>query len=143
MPATEVGFDGMTVVLGTSGWTADITGASWSGIHREAIPTWHAGTTLGVPAASFGGKTFIPSKLVDPGEITLEVAHNPGEDMPIADVAETLTFTWAIGIGDTSAAIFACEVFCTDYEFTGTTDDKWTASVTFKCSGVATETPST
>jgi len=87
---------GATITFGTSGFTANIIDTiDWSGIERAVIETTHFGSTQPSSARQVGGRTFIPGKLADPGELTLQIQYDPTADLPIgsADVAETITLT--------------------------------------------------
>jgi len=87
---------GATITFGTSSFTANIIDTiDWSGIERAVIETTHFGSTLPSSARQVGGRTFIPGKLVDPGELTLQIQYDPTLDLPLGsgDVAETITLT--------------------------------------------------
>lgn len=85
---------GTTITFGTSGFTANIIGTiDWAGIERAVIETTHFGSTQPSGARQIGGRTFIPGKLTDPGEFTLEIQYDPTKDVPLGstDTAETIT----------------------------------------------------
>lgn len=85
---------GATITFGTSGFSAYITDTiDWSGIERAVIETTHFGSTLPSGARQVGGRTFTPGKLVDPGELTLQIQYDPTLDIPLGsgDVAEAIT----------------------------------------------------
>lgn len=132
-------FTGFSIVFGTSGFSADITGASRSGISRDSIPTSHAGTAA--PSSSeYGNMTFMPAALSDGGELNLDIAFDPDEEPPIDQPAETITITYAKLAADASAATEAFSGFCTNYEFSGELGGKWTGSITIKVTGNVTQT---
>jgi hypothetical protein len=94
---------GTTVTFGTSAFTLSKTEVSTSGESRESVETTHLGTT--------GYRTFIPSDLVDGGEMTIRGQFVGDETPPISTAAETATIDWSgQGSGFTSAA----SVFCTN-----------------------------
>ena len=67
--------NGTLVVFGTSGFDAQITDADWSDITREELDTSNLATPQ--PAAGdFGNMTSIPSRLIKPGTLTLEIHFN-------------------------------------------------------------------
>lgn len=102
--ATGIG-TGTTITFATSAFTANVIGAiDWSGIERAVIETTHLGSTLPSGARQVGGRTFIPGKLTDPGELTLEIQYDPTADLPLgsADVAETITIQPPSGVSSGS-----------------------------------------
>jgi hypothetical protein len=135
MPGTAVDVGhGTTITFGTSGFTANIMSVRWSGIQRTAVETSHMATTA--PGANqFGNKTFIPSDLSDPGELTLELHFNPQTNPPIDAVAETMTVTWPLVAGDSTPASWACSGFVTGFDLTDPLEDKMTSTCTIKLSG--------
>lgn len=123
-----------TVTFGTSGYSANIENVDWSGMERAAFETTHMSTTL--PGANqIGGKTFIPSKFADPGEITLEVQYNPQTNPPLNGVAETITIGWPLVSGDSTAASWACSGFLRSFRITDPHDGKMMATAVVKLSG--------
>ena len=120
---------GLTV-SGTT-YTAEILSVSWSGLSREAIDTSYMGTTT--------ARTFMAGELYDPGEVTFEVALDPGASatLPVSAAAGTITVTHT----DTGAATWAATGFCTNMEWTVPMEDRPTASLTYKLSGAITVTP--
>jgi len=115
--------NGATVTWGASGSIGDITSISGVGGSRESIDTSHLGTT--------GGRSFIPSDLVDYGELSIEGFWN-GSLAPIASAAETVTIT----IGTTAGSkAWAGTAFCTNWETSTPLDDLVSYSLTLKCTG--------
>lgn len=143
MPGTTVDVTtGSTIVFGTSGFTSEIMSFTWSGIAREPIDTSHLGTAA-ASSNEFGNRTFIPGRLIDPGEATLERHFDPDQDIPIGAVAETITITFPLVTGDTTAANWAGSGFATAFDVTGPLDEKMTATMTVKFSGNITMTDAT
>ena len=62
---------GTAVTFATSGFTGHLLDVSWDGLERASIDTSHLGTV--------DYMTFIPGDLVDPGEISLELAFDRDE----------------------------------------------------------------
>lgn len=120
--ATDIG-TGTTVTFGTSGFTADILGVNHDGIAREAINTSHMGTT--------NDHTFMPTDLVDNGEISLEIAFVPSLSPPIITngPAETVTINYA-GTGS-----WAASAFQTGFSIGAPLEDKMTGTLTLKVTG--------
>lgn len=110
-----------TTITFSSGFAAKLLDVRWSGIHREAHPTSHMGTT--------GGMTFIPGDLYDPGEISFDLQFDTDAAAPITGAAETVTITFPDG------ETWACSAFLTDFEFHDPLEEVMTATATLKCTG--------
>ena len=123
--ATDIG-TGTTVTFGTSAFTADVLSVNWDGISREAIQTSHMGTTL--------DHTFMPTDLVDNGEISLEIAFVGALNPPIMTnaAAETVTIVWA------GSGTWAASAFATSFSIGAPLEDKMTATLTLKVTGAVT-----
>lgn len=126
---------GLTITF-QSGFFAEILDASWSSISRNAIPTSHMTTPS-------GAMTFLPSDMHDPGELSVSLQFDPDTAPPIDQAAETITVTFPIPPGGSTAATWACSGFMTDYGNELPHDDKMTADATLKFSGITTFTPGT
>lgn len=133
---------GLTVVFGTSAFTGDVIGLTIDGITRVAVDTSHMATAA-AGAGKYGNMTFISGDLSDPGSLGLEIHFNPETTPPIDLVAETITITWPLAAGDSTAAKFAASGFCTDIGIAAPLDDKMVQSLTFKISGNVTLTAAT
>lgn len=118
-----------TAITFDSGFFAEIISVNWTGISRPVIETSHMGTT--------NAMTFTPGNLYDPGELSVEMAFAPGTAPPYDSAAETCTVTYP----DTGAATWAAEAFMSEFETTGTLEERMTATATLKYSGVITITP--
>ena len=125
--AASVG-TGTTITMDT-GFFAEILSVTWSGVSRTVIDTSHMGTTTAM--------TYTPGKLIDPGELQVEMAFAPGTEPPWDDVAETVTVTWP----DSGAATWAASGFMTGFEATAPFEERCTATATVKLSGDITVTP--
>ena len=132
MPISDVG-TGVSIVFGTSGFAARIQEVGGPSMSREAVKTTHLGTT--------GSHIFMPADLVDGGEITLTVHHDPSLTPPISGPAETVTITWPIPASLTTGAQWAASCFMTGYNPGATVDELMTAQVTLKVSGAISITP--
>lgn len=109
-----------------SGFFAEILDVTPPGASRESIQTSHHGTS--------DAHTFTPAKLVDWGELQVEMAFDPGEAPPVNSEAETVTITFAGG--DT----WTFSGFMTGYEPSAPLEERMTASATIKVSGGVTVT---
>ena len=121
--AVDIGTD-VTVTIaagGTYDVAATLQSVSWSGFSRESIEMTHMLTT--------GGRDFVGSDLYDPGEVTMEVLFDSTIAVPMLGATATLTFS--APDDDT----WACDAFCTGFEFTAPLEDRMTASITYKLTG--------
>ena len=75
---------GTTITFATSGYTADVLSIDGPTGVREAIDT----TVL----ADDAEMTFIPAKLIDLGELTLEIEHEGVQDWILDDALEVIGF---------------------------------------------------
>lgn len=123
---------GASVTFGTSGFTANITNISWSGIERASIQTTHLGTTT--------AHTFTPGDLFNPGELSLEIQFDPDDYPPIDAAAETVTVTFPLSTGGSSAATWAATGFSTGFELGVPLEELMTGTLTVKFSGDITDT---
>lgn len=135
---------GLTVVGGTSAFACVLTSFDHSGITRDPIETTDLSSGT-ITSTKFGNRTFIPSDLVDPGEIsisgyqsTLMSAAKGPEIMHTA--AETFTVTLPKTTGDSTAATVAFSGFWTSYQYTGELNGAMTFTATIKVSGNVTVT---
>lgn len=114
-----------TTITFSSGFFAEIISVDGPDLTREAIESTHMGTTSGL-------KTFIPSDLIDNGNLSVEMAYVPATAPPIASAAETVTVTYP----DSSTAAFSG--FMTTFSPSIPIDDRMTASAEIKVSGAIT-----
>jgi len=119
-PTVDVG-TGITIVFGTSAFTAEIVEVTPPGSSRESLDTSHQTTTT--------YKTFTPSDLVDNGELAFTMHFDPSKTPPIAAVAEAITITFP------SAAAWDFSGFMTNYEPQGVFEGVMMANATVKISG--------
>lgn len=126
MAATDVGF-GISITF-SSGFFAEIIDVSWSGMTREPVETTHSGTTGGFA-------TFIPSDIIDHGEITVTINFDPDTDPPIDSAAETCTITFPTPAGGSTGATWAASAFMTGASQAFPIGDRMTQDLTLKVSG--------
>lgn len=110
----------------SSGFFAEILDLTPPGPSRESIATSHFGTTEAM--------SFEPAKLVDWGEMTVEIAFDPETTPPIGSAAEIIVITFP----DTGATTWTFSGFMTSFEPSVPMDDQATASCTIKVSGKVT-----
>ncbi len=111
-----------------TGFIGEILSLNRSGIERTPVPTTHFGTT--------GGKTFVPSDTYDPGELVLEMVHQPDVVPPIVGAAGTLTITWPTG---SETEVFSG--FLVGYEETAADEEQVRGTARFKASGAVSWSP--
>lgn len=107
----------------SSGFFAKILDLTPPGPSRESIGTSHFGTS--------GAMTFEPAKLVDWGEMTVEIAFDPSATPPIGSAAESIVITFP----DAGTTTWTFNGYMTSYEPSVPMDDQATASCTIKVSG--------
>ena len=130
---------GTTIGFGTSSWTSELLSIDWSGISREAIETSQMATAA-AGANKFGNRTYVPGQLSDPGELTCEFHLDPDKEPPIDQPAETITVTFPLVSGDSTAANWACSGFATGFSASIPLEDKMTATMTIKLTGNVSQT---
>lgn len=130
-------FHGGSVTLGSSGITLKIIEASYSGGSTAAIATPHAGLTTGdnIP--------YIPADLNEGGTLDLTVELDPDQELEgQSGVVHSITHTYAIPSGQSSAATKVFSGFIVDYSESLPIDDRITATVSIKVAGNITFTAS-
>lgn len=125
-----------TTITFSSGFAAQVRSVQWAGLERVELETTHMTSTN-------GWKTFIPSDLKDPGTLTVELLFNPSTAPPITGAAETVTVTFPIPSGGSTAATWAASGFLKTFDVTDPYDDVMTATASLKFSGTVTFTPGT
>jgi len=123
---------GTSVAFGTSSFAANVTGIAIDGVERPAIPTSHLGTTTSA--------TFIPGDIVDEGTVTLDIQYDPDVEPPKKGAAETVTITFPLLGGGSTAASRAFSAFVTSFDAGVEIDGLINGSVTVKVSGNVTVT---
>ncbi len=119
---------GTAIVFGTSGFTAEITDVNGSDMTREDIDISHLGTT--------GYKEYMPSTLIEGGTVDFEFAFDPDQQPPISGASETITITFPIPAGGSTAATLAFSGYLNSWSWGAPLEEKMTASATIKVDGV-------
>jgi hypothetical protein len=119
---------GTGTTIAGNGYAAQLTDLQWGSITRESLPTSHMGTALG-GTAEFGGHTFMPGDLADPGEITATFHFDPDLTPPINSAAAAITITWP------ETGTFIGSGFCTSFEINDPLEDVMTCTCTYKMTG--------
>jgi hypothetical protein len=128
---------GVAITFGTSGFSATIIDSpEFDEFVREALETTHHGITDGF-------KTFMPGDLVDPGGWRFTIQSDPDEQPPYSGAVETITITYALPSGQSTAGTFACSGFITNWKPPSTpTGGIMTEDITIKFTGAPTFTDS-
>lgn len=112
---------GTRILFEESGFQAVATEIGFTGISREAVET----TDL----SNVDWKTFIPSKVADPGGVSLSIRYKPGLEPPVIGSAER------VRIEMPEEQPILVTAFVTDFSFTAGGEELIGASVTLKISG--------
>jgi hypothetical protein len=128
--AADIG-QGTYVSFGTALHTATgykITGVNHNGITRAVADATHMLSSV---------KEFVASSIYDPGEVSVEVLHDPAVK-PVADLANVATnqvvsVYWANG--GTAVTLWSALGYMTGYEAGAQMEDMQSGSVTIKLSG--------
>lgn len=124
--------------LGTvtyAGFAMNILKLDWDGIKREQIEVTNMNVLPTTATDGFGNKMFLPSAYVDPGELNLEVLHNPLIKFPITDPTKAgpQDITIRLGPALNAQEAFDAVGFMTEYKITGPLDGTaMTATCKFK-----------
>ncbi len=116
-----------TTITFASGFLAEILDVDLPELSRESIDTTHMGTT--------NAKTYIPSTLIDVGELSCDLGFDPSASPPINLAPENVTILFPSGTS------WSFSGFMTGFNAKAPLEDKMTASVTIKASGEITITP--
>lgn len=117
--------DGTTVTFGTTGFSANIVDIDGPGVTRAAVDGRHLGTS--------GYITFAPSGILDGGEMSMTVHHDPALTVPDTNAAETITIDWAA-----SGNTWSFSGFMTGYSPGARLEEYMTATMTVKVAGTIT-----
>ncbi len=129
-------FFGGSITLGTTGENFRILEGDRSGMAVEDIDVSHGSITDGF-------KEYIPSDLVEGGEYSFTVLHDPDVDETnFVGVLQTITITYPLPAGKTTPAKRQFQGYIKDYGEALPIDDKMTAEITVKVAGKVTVTPS-
>ena len=112
-----------TTISFSSGFFAEMTEITPPGASRESIQTSHMTTTV--------AHDFLPTKLVDWGELTVELQFDPAADPPIDNDPEAIVITHI----NSAATTWSFQGFMTGYEASIPLEDKETATATIKVTG--------
>jgi len=112
---------GITIVFGTSAFTAEFIDVNLAEESRPVIDTSHQGTV--------DSRTKMPGRLADPGGFTATIAYEFGDRPPINAAAETITITGPTA-GHTTPGTIVGTGFVSSWRGGGQLDQKATGEVT-------------
>jgi len=113
-----------TTIGFASGFLAEILDLSGPTLSRVSVQSSHMGTPANY-------HTFLEGKLVDAGELTVEMGFDPDATPPIVNVPETVTITFP----DSGSTTWVFQGFLTSFEVADPLEDKMTATATIKATG--------
>lgn len=130
---------GITVVFGTSGFSAQILDVKGPGFTRESVSTNHMGTAA-PGAGQIGNGTSMPTDIVEVSELTLELHFNPSLKPPLHAAPETITITFPVPVGLTNPATWVFSGYVVGYDPSMPLEDKMVATLVVKPTGPVTVT---
>lgn len=122
MPAVTPDTGLGTAITFSNGFLARVLSIEISGIERGELDS----TTMGSTA---GGKTFLPTDMYDPGEMSVEMQFDTDAAPPITGAAETVTITWP------DAETWACSGWLKSLSVNAAAEDIMTATAVIKFTG--------
>lgn len=116
-------------IVGNAATCYKVNSVSLGGVSRDVVDASHLLTT--------GGKEFIASEYYDPGELSLEIHHDPSLN-PVAlltNVGTAQVVNIIFANGGTSTAKWSSYGFASGFEASAPKDDMMTGTLTVKLSG--------
>jgi hypothetical protein len=116
-------------IVGSAATHYKVNSVSLGGVSRDVVDASHLLTS--------GGKEFIGSEYYDPGELTLEVHHDPSLNPLnlLTNVSTAQVCTIIFANGGSSTAKWSAYGFASAFEASAPKDDMMTGSLTIKLSG--------
>jgi hypothetical protein len=118
----------------SSGFFASITDISIDGFERMSFDKT-ANSNL---SSTSGYREHYVSALKSMGTLTVTIWHNPSATIPLTSAAETVTVTWPVSPGQTTAGSIAGTGFLTKYSIKGAMEGLIEATATVQWSGAPT-----
>jgi hypothetical protein len=116
-------------IVGNAATHYKVNNVSLGGVSRDVVDASHLLTS--------GGKEFIGSEIYDPGELSLEIHHDPSLN-PVAlltNVSTAQVCTIVFANGGTSTLQWSAYGFASAFEASAPKDDMMTGTLTVKLSG--------
>jgi hypothetical protein len=116
-------------IVGSAATHYKVNSVSLGGVSRDVVDASHLLTS--------GGKEFIGSEYYDPGELTLEIHHDPSLNPVnlLTNVSTAQVCSIIFANGGTSTARWSAYGFASAFEASAPKDDMMTGSLTIKLSG--------
>jgi len=116
-------------IVGSAATCYKVNSVALGGVSRDVVDASHLLTS--------GGKEFIASEYYDPGELTLEIHHDPSLNPTalLTNVGTAQVCTIIFANGGTTTAKWSAYGFASSFEATAPKDDMMTGSLTVKLSG--------
>lgn len=106
-----------------------VNNISLSGVSREVVDASHLLTS--------GGKVFLASEYYDPGELSLEIHHDPSLNplVLLTNVATAQACNIYFANGGTTTLLWSAYGYASSFEASVPKDDMMTGTLTIKLSG--------
>ena len=116
-------------IVGSAATHYKVNSVSLGGVSRDVVDASHLLTS--------GGKEFIGSEYYDPGELTLEIHHDPSLNPTnlLTNVSTAQACTIFFANGGTSTTKWSAYGFASAFEASAPKDDMMTGTLTIKLSG--------
>jgi len=116
-------------IVGNAATCYKVNQVSLGGVSRDVVDASHLLTT--------GGKQFLASEYYDPGELTLEIHHDPALNPVnlLTNVSTAQVVNIIFANGGTSTALWSAYGFASGFEASAPKDDMMTGTLTIKLSG--------
>jgi hypothetical protein len=116
-------------IVGNASTHYKVNSVSLGGVSRDVVDASHLLTT--------GGKEFIASEYYDPGELSLEIHHDPALNPLnlLTNVATAQVCSIIFANGGTSTTKWSAYGFASSFEASAPKDDMMTGTLTIKLSG--------
>jgi len=116
-------------IVGSAATHYKVNSVSLGGVSRDVVDASHLLTS--------GGKEFIGSEYYDPGELTLEIHHDPSLNPMnlLTNVSSAQAVSIIFANGGTTTARWSAYGFASAFEASAPKDDMMTGSLTIKLSG--------
>lgn len=116
-------------IVGNAATCYRVNQVSLGGVSRDVVDASHLLTT--------GGKQFLASEYYDPGELTLEIHHDPALNPVnlLTNVSTAQVVNIIFANGGTSTALWSAYGFASGFEASAPKDDMMTGTLTIKLSG--------
>ena len=115
-------------IVGNAATQYKVNSISLGGVSRDVVDASHLLTT--------GGKVFLASEFYDPGELTLEIHHDPSLNPVnlLTNVSTAQVVNIYFANGGTSTALWSAHGFASAFEASAPKDDMMTGTLTIKLS---------